>query len=110
MTTGSPSVKLASISGDFIQLDQATDTLRQLFDAMIEHYPDRANPGSLWGGANYPADDVNDFRGSPDPSMVDQEQQFAALFGVVIVMGVLPVRLSDRCDQVNHVSRRQGHV
>jgi len=22
-----------------------------LFDAMIELYPDRANPGSLWGGA-----------------------------------------------------------
>lgn len=41
--------------------------------------------------------------------MVDQEQQFAALFGVVIVMGVLPVKLSDR-DQVDHVSRRQGHV
>ena len=39
MTTGSPSVKLASISGDFIQLDQATDTLRQLFDAMIEQLP-----------------------------------------------------------------------
>ena len=37
---------------DFIRLDQATDTPRQLFDAMIELYPDRANPGSLWGGAN----------------------------------------------------------
>ena len=36
---------------DFIRLDQATDTPRQLFDAMIELYPDRANPGSLWGGA-----------------------------------------------------------
>jgi hypothetical protein len=23
-----------------------------LFDAMIELYPDRVNPGSLWGGAN----------------------------------------------------------
>jgi hypothetical protein len=39
-------------SRDFIRLDQATDTPRQLFDAMIELYPDRANPGSLWGGAN----------------------------------------------------------
>jgi glyoxylase-like metal-dependent hydrolase (beta-lactamase superfamily II) len=37
---------------DFIRLDQATDTPRQLFDAMIELYPHRANPGSLWGGAN----------------------------------------------------------
>ena len=37
---------------DFIRLDQATDTPRQLFDAMIELYPDRANPGSLWSGAN----------------------------------------------------------
>jgi glyoxylase-like metal-dependent hydrolase (beta-lactamase superfamily II) len=37
---------------DFIRLDKATDTPRQLFDAMIELYPDRANPGSLWGGAN----------------------------------------------------------
>ncbi len=36
---------------DFIRLDQATDTPRQLFDAMIELYPDRANPGSLWAGA-----------------------------------------------------------
>jgi glyoxylase-like metal-dependent hydrolase (beta-lactamase superfamily II) len=37
---------------DFIRLDQATDSPRALFDAMIEIYPDRANPGSLWGGAN----------------------------------------------------------
>jgi glyoxylase-like metal-dependent hydrolase (beta-lactamase superfamily II) len=37
---------------DFIRLDQATDTPRELFDAMIELYPDRGNPGSLWGGAN----------------------------------------------------------
>ncbi len=37
---------------DFIRLDQTTDTPRALFDAMIELHPDRANPGSLWGGAN----------------------------------------------------------
>lgn len=37
---------------DFISLDQTTDSPRALFDAMIELYPDRANPGSLWGGAN----------------------------------------------------------
>ena len=36
---------------DFIRLNQTTDTPRALFDAMIELYPDRANPGSLWGGA-----------------------------------------------------------
>jgi glyoxylase-like metal-dependent hydrolase (beta-lactamase superfamily II) len=36
---------------DFIRLDRATDTPRALFDAMIELYPDRANPGSLWAGA-----------------------------------------------------------
>jgi len=36
---------------DFIRLDQATDTPRALFDAMIGLYADRANPGSLWGGA-----------------------------------------------------------
>jgi glyoxylase-like metal-dependent hydrolase (beta-lactamase superfamily II) len=37
---------------DFIRLDEATDSPRALFDAMIRLYPDRANPGSLWGGAN----------------------------------------------------------
>jgi hypothetical protein len=37
---------------DFDRLDQATDTPRELFDAMIERHPDRANPGSLWGAAN----------------------------------------------------------
>jgi glyoxylase-like metal-dependent hydrolase (beta-lactamase superfamily II) len=37
---------------DFIRLDEATDSPRALFGAMIELYPDRANPGSLWGAAN----------------------------------------------------------
>ena len=27
-------------------------TARELYDAMLELYLDRANPGSLWGGAN----------------------------------------------------------
>ncbi|MGY4765825.1 MBL fold metallo-hydrolase [Kribbella sp. CWNU-51] len=36
---------------DFIRLDETTDTAQELFDAMIELYPDRANPGSLLGGA-----------------------------------------------------------
>jgi glyoxylase-like metal-dependent hydrolase (beta-lactamase superfamily II) len=37
---------------DFDRLDQATSTPRELFDAMIQRYPDRANPGSLWGAAH----------------------------------------------------------
>jgi hypothetical protein len=36
----------------FIALDQATTTARQLYDAMLDLYPDRVNPGSLWGAAN----------------------------------------------------------
>jgi glyoxylase-like metal-dependent hydrolase (beta-lactamase superfamily II) len=36
---------------DFNRLDETTVTSRELFDAMMELYPDRANPGSLWGGA-----------------------------------------------------------
>jgi hypothetical protein len=34
---------------DFIALDQATTTARQLYDAMLDLYPDRVNPGSLSG-------------------------------------------------------------
>jgi glyoxylase-like metal-dependent hydrolase (beta-lactamase superfamily II) len=37
---------------DFNRLNEATTTRRQLYDAMLELYPDRANPGSLWGAAN----------------------------------------------------------
>jgi glyoxylase-like metal-dependent hydrolase (beta-lactamase superfamily II) len=37
---------------DFNRLDEATATARQLYDAMLELHPDRANPGSLWGAAN----------------------------------------------------------
>jgi glyoxylase-like metal-dependent hydrolase (beta-lactamase superfamily II) len=37
---------------DFNRLEQTTDTPRELFEAMIERHPDRANPGSLWGAAN----------------------------------------------------------
>jgi glyoxylase-like metal-dependent hydrolase (beta-lactamase superfamily II) len=36
---------------DFNRLDEVTNTARELYDAMLELYPDRANPGSLWGGA-----------------------------------------------------------
>jgi glyoxylase-like metal-dependent hydrolase (beta-lactamase superfamily II) len=37
---------------DFNRLNEATTTPRQLYDAKLELYPDRANPGSLWGAAN----------------------------------------------------------
>ena len=37
---------------DFNRLDTATTTARELYNAMLEIYPDRVNPGSLWGAAN----------------------------------------------------------
>ncbi len=37
---------------DFNRLDEVTTTARELYDTMLELYPGRANPGSLWGGAN----------------------------------------------------------
>jgi glyoxylase-like metal-dependent hydrolase (beta-lactamase superfamily II) len=37
---------------DFNRLNDATATARELYDAMLEIYPDRVNPGSLWGAAN----------------------------------------------------------
>jgi glyoxylase-like metal-dependent hydrolase (beta-lactamase superfamily II) len=37
---------------DFNRLNEATSTARELYYAMLEIYPDRANPGSLWGGAS----------------------------------------------------------
>jgi hypothetical protein len=37
---------------DFDRLNEATANARELYDAMLELYPDRANPGSLWGAAN----------------------------------------------------------
>jgi glyoxylase-like metal-dependent hydrolase (beta-lactamase superfamily II) len=36
---------------DFIRLNDATKTARELYDRMLELYPDRANPGSLWSSA-----------------------------------------------------------
>lgn len=36
---------------DFIRLNDATKTVRELYDRMLELYPDRANPGSLWSSA-----------------------------------------------------------
>ena len=37
---------------DFDRLNAATMSARELYDAMLEIYPDRVNPGSLWGAAN----------------------------------------------------------
>jgi hypothetical protein len=37
---------------DFNRLNATTSSVRELYDAMLQIYPDRANPGSLWGGAN----------------------------------------------------------
>jgi glyoxylase-like metal-dependent hydrolase (beta-lactamase superfamily II) len=37
---------------DFNRLDAATADAHQLYEAMLELYPDRVNPGSLWGAAN----------------------------------------------------------
>jgi len=36
---------------DFIRLNDATTTARELYDRMLALYPDRANPGSLWSSA-----------------------------------------------------------
>ncbi|HEY6645429.1 MBL fold metallo-hydrolase [Povalibacter sp.] len=36
---------------DFNRLEGLTHTALELYDAMLHLYPDRANPGSLWGGA-----------------------------------------------------------
>jgi hypothetical protein len=36
---------------DFERLGELTTTARELYDRMLEFYPDRANPGSLWGSA-----------------------------------------------------------
>jgi len=37
---------------DFNRTNETTATARQLYDRMLELYPNRANPGSLWSGAN----------------------------------------------------------
>jgi glyoxylase-like metal-dependent hydrolase (beta-lactamase superfamily II) len=36
---------------DFDRLDRTTRTALELYDAMLELHPNRANPGSLWSGA-----------------------------------------------------------
>ena len=36
---------------DFDRLAETARTARELYDRMIELYPDRANPGALWGSA-----------------------------------------------------------
>jgi glyoxylase-like metal-dependent hydrolase (beta-lactamase superfamily II) len=37
---------------DFDRLNESTTTPSALYEAMLQLYPDRANPGSLWRGAN----------------------------------------------------------
>lgn len=37
---------------DFNRLNDATTTARELYDAMLQLYPNRINVGSLWGAAN----------------------------------------------------------
>jgi glyoxylase-like metal-dependent hydrolase (beta-lactamase superfamily II) len=37
---------------DFMRFDAETTTARELYDSMLALYPDRINPGSLWGSAN----------------------------------------------------------
>lgn len=37
---------------DFMRLDAETGTARELYDRMLALYPERINPGSLWGSAN----------------------------------------------------------
>ena len=37
---------------DFMSLDAETTTALELYDSMLALYPDRINPGSLWGSAN----------------------------------------------------------
>ena len=36
---------------DFDRLAGMTTTARELYDKMLQLYPNRANPGSLWGSA-----------------------------------------------------------
>jgi glyoxylase-like metal-dependent hydrolase (beta-lactamase superfamily II) len=36
----------------FMRLNEETTTARELYDRMLALYPDRINPGSLWGSAN----------------------------------------------------------
>ncbi|GAA2592415.1 hypothetical protein GCM10010435_83980 [Winogradskya consettensis] len=40
---------------DFNTLEKQTTTAEQLYGAMLDRYPNRANPGSLWGGASIAA-------------------------------------------------------
>ena len=37
---------------DFMRLNEETATAEELYDRMLALYPDRINPGSLWGSAN----------------------------------------------------------
>ena len=41
-----------AIPSDFNRLNTATTTARELYDGMLEIYPDRIKPGSLWSAVN----------------------------------------------------------
>ncbi|WP_237448933.1 hypothetical protein [Paenibacillus sp. OT2-17] len=36
---------------DFNRLNEITETAQELYHKMLELYPNRANPGALWGAA-----------------------------------------------------------
>jgi glyoxylase-like metal-dependent hydrolase (beta-lactamase superfamily II) len=59
---------------DFNRLDQATTTARELYDAMLELYPDRANPGSLWGGAKVAKKGVSEPSRGTEPNIFSNPQ------------------------------------
>ncbi|MFI6042525.1 MBL fold metallo-hydrolase [Nocardia sp. NPDC051321] len=44
-------VETGQYRADFNRLEAQTSTALELYNAMLQLYPDRANPGSLWGGA-----------------------------------------------------------
>jgi hypothetical protein len=45
---------------DFIEAERNTSTALELYEAVLQRHPRRANPGSLWGAAKQ-------FKGSPVP-------------------------------------------
>jgi len=52
---------------DFNRLNAATSTARELYDAMLQVYPDRVNPGSLWGAANSAKTQAPNMNGQRQP-------------------------------------------
>ena len=52
MTTRASSTKPGTVFAISTASMLKTSTARELYDAMLEIYPERANLGSPWGGAN----------------------------------------------------------